>query len=80
MGFKGVQNCSLNHFYEDASKSLSKNSNILVISVLATIDFLFHSILNFLVLGVMSNFLLERGHFAHDIMRLWILFNSSGFL
>ena len=63
-----------------ALRSLSDNSNSFVISVLATNDFLFYSISNFLVLGVMSDFLLEPGHY---IVRLQILFkpsDSCGFL
>lgn len=36
--------------------SMPDNSNIFIISMLAAIDFLFHSISNFLVLGVISDF------------------------
>ena len=63
-------------------KSLSDNSNISVILVLASTAAFFFQFEIFLVLDMLCDFQLEPGY-LHTLLRFWILFNLSilvGFL
>lgn len=59
-----------------ALKSLSDNPNISGISVLASRLSFFIQVEVFLVLALMSDFLVKPGHFFYYVLRLWILFTT----
>lgn len=55
----------------------SNNSNIAVVSVLASVDCPFPFSLGVsLVLGMVTDFQLKLGHFGYRVVRLWFLFKS----
>ena len=56
--------------------SLSDNSNISVISVLACNDFLFSFKLRFFLAPMVSGFQLKPGHFGYYAVRIWILLKT----
>jgi len=88
-GYEGVSHCSfdlpspnsIEHLFKcccgifmlAALKSFSENSNISVILIVPPIDSSFSQFEIFLVLGIMSNFLLKPGNFAYYVIKFWIL-------
>ena len=75
--FKYVLNSLLNHFYDVTLKPLSDNSNIYVLLMLASVDYLLSFKFEiFLILGMMTEFSTEAWNLRYYVMRLWILFKS----
>ena len=58
----------------DVLKSLSDNSKLSVISVSASVNYLFSFKLRFLVLGITSDLKLYPGRFGYYVTKLQILF------
>lgn len=72
----------LSIFIEAALKYLSENSNICVISALASVDCLFpYTLKFFMVIHVLNNFALYSGHFEYNfVLRILTLFKFEGYI
>lgn len=66
----------LDHSFNKCFKVLLHKSNIWFPLAPTSLDYLFSFKLVFLVLGIMSDFGLDRGHTLHCALGLWFLFKS----
>ena len=70
---RAFSSCSLKHFIMVVFKSLSDNSNISVVSVLASINFFFIQCVILLVLEMVNDFFIEIWIFLYYIELLHLI-------